>query len=329
VVDSAVEIYVSARPVRLEAAEALLIQRARTSADRIERLRTYASMLRAARDAGDTIRSVRIAKWLVSIADSLTVAERQSDQYERLFDGMSGDMLVYDAIDEITGLKTRMDSLRKSTAAYAALERGNWSIATGERPEALLLPIGHSASALTADFWYPANAGTPARPTRGRVALVLFLEHTDCITDSSYDDAGPAVQCAGRMAELRRLAKRYPEMEIDIIASTHGQFMYLPPTSSTDEAALIKGMVDSYRVDGAVLGITSTSFWRLPPPDDRRIDKDRPNYTHYSFGKSWKVGSGSMFLVDQDGLIADSWRMREDELGQFIEVLLHRQARGN
>lgn len=329
VVDSAVEMYVSAKPSRLEAAEGLLLHRVHTSTDRVERLNTYATMLRASREAGDTTRTIRVARWLVSIADSLTVAERQSDEYERLLNGMGGDLLVYDAIDELTGLKTRMDSLRKSTAAYAALERGNWSRATGERPEALQMPIGQRATPLTADYWFPANAGSSPRPTPGRIALVLFLEHTNCINQPSNDDAGSTAECASRMAEMRRLAKRFPSVEIDIVMSTHGQYMYLPPTAPAEEATLIKQLVDSYQVQGAVLGVTSTSFWRLPEPDARRIDKPRPNNEHYSFGKSWKVGSGSLFLIDKDGVISDAWRVRENELGRFIETLMQRENKGN
>jgi hypothetical protein len=329
VVDSAVELYTNARPTRLDAAEGLLMHRVRTSTDRVERMKTYFSLLMASRNAGDTARTVRVARMLVGIADSLTVPERQSDEFERLFDGNGGQLMIYDALDELTGLKARMDSLRKSTAAYAALERGNWSIATGERPEALQIPIGQRAAPLSADFWFPSTAGSPPRPTRGRIALVLFLEHTDCIGMPSTDDAGPTTQCTMRMAELRRLAHRFPSVEIDIVMSTHGQFMYLPPTSLVEEAALIKQMVDSYQVPEAVLGVTSTPFWRLPDPDSRRVEKILPNVARYDFGKSWKVGSGSMFLVDPDGLIADAWRLGEDELGHFIEVLMQRQNKGN
>ena len=330
VVDSAVDIYLSARPSRLAAAEDLLLHRARASTDRVERLKAYAALLRATRNAGDTARSMRAARWVVDVADSLTVAERQSEAFEKLGDGIGGQLLVYDALDELTGFRTRMDSLRRSTVAYAKLERDNWSRATGERPEALQIPIGEKAAGLTADFWYPGTAASAQRPTRGRTALILFLEHASCIGgDASIGDAGPAAPCVARMSEVRRLAERFPTLEVDIVMSTHGQFMYLPPTAPAAEAALIKEWVDAHHVPGAVLGVTSTPFWRLPDPDSRRVDKDRPNYMGYSFGKSWKVGSGSMFLVDSNGIIANAWRLREDELGQFIEVLTHRTDKAN
>jgi hypothetical protein len=326
VVDSAVDFYVHARPSRLDAAEGLLLHRVRTSTDRVERIRTYFTMFQASRDAGDTARTIRLARMLVNVADSLTVADRKSDEFEQPINGNSGPLIIYDALEELTGLKARTDSLLKSTAAYAALERGNWSKATGERPEAFQIPVGQHAATLSADFWFPSTAGSSPHPTRGRVASVLFLEHTECISSPASDDAAPTSQCTVRMAELRRLVHRFPSIEIDIVMSTHGQFMYLPPTAPADEAALIKQMVDSYQVPEAVLGVTSTPFWRLPDPDSRRVEKILPNVAHYDFGKIWGV---SMFLVDPDGLIVDAWRLRENELGHFIEVLIQRQNKGN
>jgi hypothetical protein len=329
IVDTAVMLYAGAKPVRLDAAEQLLFHRAKTTSDRVSRLKTYSTMLIAANNVADSVHSIRAAKLIIGVADSLTVADRQSDEFERMRDGMDGSLYIYDAIETLTGLKTRLDSLRKSTEAYGKLERANWAQATGERPEALEMPIAERASPLTADFWFPSTASAQPHPGRGHLSLVVFLEHTGCISQGSTDDAGPTVECVVRTSELRRIARRFPTLEIDIVASTHGQFMYLPPTAPAEEAALIKQMVDSLRIPGANLGVTTTPFWRLPDPDARRIDKELPNTAHYTFGKSWRVGSGSMFLVDSEGLIADAWRVREEELGQFIELLLQRQSKGN
>jgi hypothetical protein len=325
IVDTAVMLYSGAKPVRLDAADQLLLHRAKTSSDRVSRLKTYSTMLIAANNVADSVHAIRAAKLIMGVADSLTVADRQSDAFERMRDGFDGSLYIYDAIEALTGLKTRLDSLRKSTVAYGKLERANWALATGERLEALEIPIAEKATPLTADFWYPGTASKESHPGRGHTSLVVFLEHTGCIGQGSNDNANPTPQCFMRAAELRRLAKRFPTVEIDIVASTHGQFMYLPPTSPAEEAALMKQLVDSLRIPGANLSVTTTPFYRLPDPDSRRIDKELPNTAHYTFGKTWKVGSGSVFLVDSDGLIADAWRVREEELGQFIEVLLHRQ----
>jgi len=326
-VDTAVQLYAGAKPSRLDAADQLLLHRAKTSGDRVQRLKTYETMLLAANNVADSVHAIRAAHLILGVADSLTVADRQSDDFERLRDGYDGSLYIYDALETLTGMKTRMDSLRKSTAAYASLERAQWSKATGERGNALQIPIGERATALTADIWYPATAGSQPRPSRGRTALVVFLEHTGCIGQGSTDDAHPVSQCASRLAELRRLSHRFPTLEIDIVSSTHGQFMYLPPTAPGEEAVLIKQMVDSANIPGAVLGVSTRPFWNLPAPDSRRIEKPTANETHYTFGKTWRVGSGSMFLVDSDGVIANAWRFREEELGQFIELLLQRQGK--
>ena len=325
IVDTAVILYSGARPVRLDAADQLLLRRAKTSSDRVSRLKTYATMLIAANNVADSVHAIRAAKLIIGVADSLTVADRQSDEFERMRDGYDGSLYIYDAIEALTGLKTRLDSLRKGTAAYGNLERANWALATGERLEALEIPIAQHASALTADFWFPGSASAEPHPGRGHISLVVFLEHTGCIGQGSTEVANPTPDCIMRAAELRRLAKRFPAVEIDIVASTHGQFMYLPPTSPAEEAALTKQLVDSLHIPGAIVGVTTTPFYRLPDPDSRRIDKELPNTKNYTFGKTWRVGSGSIFLVDSDGLIADAWRVREEELGQFIEVLMQRQ----
>ena len=329
VIDSAVTIYVNAKPSRLSAAEALLARRLHGTTDRVERLRTYASLLRASQMSGDSARTARVAKWIVGIADSLTIAERQSEPYQKLGEGNGGDMLIYDALDELTGLPARLDSLRHGTEQYAALERALWSKATGERLNSLQIPVGQHPPPLTADFWYSSEPAAKAHPTPGRTALVLFLEHSDCIGSASDDDALESTQCAMRLAEIRRLVKRFPTLEINVVMSTHGQFMYLPPPAVADEAALIHQWFDAYHVSNAVLGVTSTPYWRLPDPDGRRIDKPTPNVDHYTFRKSWRTGSGSMFLVDSDGKIANAWRFREKELGEYIEVLMQRQTKGN
>jgi hypothetical protein len=286
IVDTAVILYSGARPVRLDAADQLLLRRAKTSSDRVSRLKTYATMLIAANNVADSVHAIRAAKLIIGVADSLTVADRQSDEFERMRDGYDGSLYIYEALE---------------------------------------IPIAQHASALTADFWFPGSASAEPHPGRGHISLVVFLEHTGCIGQGSTEVANPTPDCIMRAAELRRLAKRFPAVEIDIVASTHGQFMYLPPTSPVEEAALTKQLVDSLHIPGAIVGVTTTPFYRLPDPDSRRIDKELPNTKNYTFGKTWRVGSGSIFLVDSDGLIADAWRVREEELGQFIEVLMQRQ----
>ena len=68
--DSAILIYLKVLPRRLDAAEQLLVTRAHGSADRLERLELYDRLMEAAREAGDTTRSRRVAQWMLAVADS-------------------------------------------------------------------------------------------------------------------------------------------------------------------------------------------------------------------------------------------------------------------
>ena len=68
--DSAVDIYLRAQPQRLDAAEQLLVTRARGAGDRLDRLELYARLVDAAQNAGDTARARRAATWVVAVADS-------------------------------------------------------------------------------------------------------------------------------------------------------------------------------------------------------------------------------------------------------------------
>jgi hypothetical protein len=41
------------------------------------------------------------------------------------------------------------------------------------------------------------------------------------------------------------------------------------------------------------------------------------------------VGSGSLFLVDENGIVAGLWRFGERQVNQFIDVLIQRQNKAN
>ncbi|MBX6332537.1 MAG: hypothetical protein IRY91_11880 [Gemmatimonadaceae bacterium] len=325
--DTAIRIYLAAQPARVAAAEEILLARARESEGRVRRIAIYSELMAAAKRAGDTTRARRAAQRLVAIADSLTTAERQSEEYERLAHGAGGDRIIYAALDLLIGDRVRLDSLRHSTASLVALERSLWAHATGERPEALQIPTGERAPTITADYWFPREAGSAPRPTPGRVALIIFLDHTDCAILDPSGEARSGPLCAAWLAKTRRLEERFPTLEITIVSRTHGTFLYEPPPAPPEEAELARQMLESYRVPNAAIAVTTTPFWRLPEPDRRRIDNDLPNRTAYSFDKSWRVGNGSAFLVDQNGLIVTAWRFDESDLVQLIDVLMQR-ARG-
>ncbi|MBK5188430.1 MAG: hypothetical protein JJD97_09295 [Gemmatimonadaceae bacterium] len=89
---------------------------------------------------------------------------------------------------------------------------------------------------------------------------------------------------------------------------------------------LISKDLAAHRVPGTPV-IGTTEFFRLAAPDRRRIEnKELPNFTAYSFGKSWPSELGAAFLIDQYGTILyPTWQVsREFEcfLGGMIECLL-------
>jgi hypothetical protein len=320
--DTAVDIYLTTRPTRLDAAERILLSRARDGADRIDRLDLYARLMTAANDVGDTVRARRVAGWVVALSDSLTKAERESEKFEKLGHGSGGKLLVFGAMNVLTGLPTMLDSLRHSTASLVALERSMWARVTGERPEALPSPVGERAPAITADYWYPAEAASTPRPRPGHVSLLILFDHDACLKWNSAGDTKDT--CPMALASLRRLSERFPTLDITIVSGTHGSFLYAPPPTPTDEADMIRKWLETSRIRGAAIAVSSTPFWNLPRPDARRIDRDTPNATNYAFRTSTKWTYGS-FLIDQDGVIVAAHGFFEPDVGKLIDVLMHRQ----
>ncbi len=335
VIDSVVRISLDAQPVRLAAAESLLTERARHQTDRLERLKIYVQLMGQAAGVHDTARARRAAQQVVAIADSLTPAERESEKFQE----GGGPLVVYYAWYSLVGERVLLDSLRRSTAAYVRLKRAMWAKANGRRPEAFDFPIGEKAAPLTADFWFPADSARGPRPTPGRVALVVFLDRAQCVdrpndptfaSNDKRDETLPS--CWQWGMNLRRLAERFPALQITVVARTHGYFLYGPPRAPAEEAGYIARWVAGHHIPGT-LAVTSTAFWHLDTPDGRRIDKPDSNVTRYSFGKSWPA-EGGVYLVDPDGVIVEGtgisahWGLASVQLSQKIDVLLHRSEGG-
>jgi hypothetical protein len=114
-----------------------------------------------------------------------------------------------------------LDSLRRGTPADVARLRSDWAKASGESGESYgrLRPAGSIAPPIEADFWFRRDDGAAPRPTRGKVALVVFLDQSRCA----------AQQCFIAYAALHRLAARYPELEITLVARTHGYLSQAAP----------------------------------------------------------------------------------------------------
>jgi hypothetical protein len=329
--DSAVDIYLSAVPRRLDAAEQLLIARARSGPDRLDRLALYLRMMNAATEAGDTVRGRRAGEWLVATADSLTQAERESEKFEKL-GPEGGNVTVFAAMLQIAGVKTLSDSLRHSSMAMVGLMRKMWSQFTKERAEALPFPLGEHAPQVVGDIWYPREAAGEKHPAAGHVSIVEFVDASalngSCLGVSGWGVVTDA--CIYSFSLLRRLSERYPGLDITLVVGTRGNFLYAPPPTPAEEAELYHNWIEPFHIKGVVMSVTTRPFWNFPAPDGRRIDKLTPNSIAYGFRKSWAVegsGTGGKYLIDQDGIIVDV-SFNEPATLAFLDVLMHRQQGG-
>jgi hypothetical protein len=332
VLDSAVQGYLllpfgarlqmKADPVRLPAAESLLVK-VGSFPDSLhslkDRLLPVFEFLRAAKVAGDTARIRWAAQRYLELDARLSNVDRRSQFYEEL--GATVEYLVLTTQQEAALL----DSLRRGTAAYVALQRAAWAKASGELPQSLRFPIGERAPAIEGNFWFRRGDSSAAHPTNGKVSLVVFLDMCQ-----GHDD------CWAPYASVHRLAQRFPALEVTIVARTWGFFSQMAPPAPNREADVLRELLQDFHQLPGALAVTATDFWRLDPPDRRRIDRPTANETHYSFGRTWQIGRGTTFLVDQSGTIVGVGRLgshdmfavpdMEEHFARLIKILQARTS---
>ena len=233
-----------------------------------------------------------------------------------------------------------MDSLRRGSAGYIALRKANWTTATGERADAIPFPMGQRAPAIEGDFWYVPGSDSDhsaiarrsqpdhVRPALGQVSLLVFLDY-ECSQATRSRRTG-VDRCWDTYAILRRLAKKFPRLEITLVARTTGTFWPLPPVEPSAEADLFREWWLGFQHLPGTLAVTETKFWRLPEPDSRRINREVPNQVNYSFGKTWQATNRSAYLIDRNGIIVSVFapleRRSEPNAEQLIDILLNQQV---
>ncbi|MHB2035050.1 MAG: hypothetical protein ACYCVE_17015, partial [Gemmatimonadaceae bacterium] len=271
--------YQQAQPLRMALEERLI----RQSPPRIKwrRLAAFVTIAGASMSTGDTARLRRYANDAMTLADSMEPSDYQTlaasfkmsvANARRLTLTMGG--ILANAI--LGTSRAALDTLRESTPAYARFMRAIWPKALGPAPPKYQV-MGKPAPPLSADFWMPGAAGQHARPTPGRVSLVVLMHHGDCQHGESIgmiQTGDPSVpgRCFRIAAILHRLAARFPKLQITTIAPTQGQFVYDLTDSAKAEAAQFDRQMAAYHWPGT-WGMVTRPFWRLPDPDDRRIDK--------------------------------------------------------
>lgn len=309
-------------------------------ADRVKRLTIYVQMsmfVSKAHPDSALMRMAGVSRTISGILDSLT--DREMDElvskYGILAEGIddAGDFVhrYYAMLNMTLGEQTFLDSLRRSTAAYVKLRLDNWTRATGLRAETYGFgnPLGEHAPPLEADIWVGYDPAKGPRPAPGRISLVVFVNSHECngTITRSYEMYG---NCASVLEPLARLEDRFPELDITVVAESHGYFLYLKDGITPEkEAQLTKRWLEAHGVD-APLAMTTSASWRLPDPDGRRLSRPTDNRTNYSFGGKWEMGSGKALLIDADGTVVHGREMNRwstfEEYGAMIEILLERQV---
>lgn len=351
IADAAVALYMRAQPARLAPAESILIERAR-KVDRIGRLKTYFDLMQQGIALDDTIRARRFGERVVAIADSLTPAERMSKAFTA-WRGVMKVLITWHYLGAFDG--PALDSLRRSTAAYVRFGFGVLARLGGgpsaSAAMAAAMATGKQAPPIVADFWFPPDSARGPRPMPGRVNLVIFLDRADRCLEYMYRTAGgyDRSYTHGRLssdkydeyglcwwlgAYLRRLAERFPTLEITVVTRTHGYFMYAPPLAPAEEAAYIARWAAGHHFPGT-LAVTAADFRYLDPPDNRRLAKADPNDEHYQ--RLTNLSSREeAYLIDRDGVIVDSVLGVDNlmtpflsrRLNRLIDVLVHRDDGG-
>jgi hypothetical protein len=292
------------------------------TSDPLKRIAKYDQLIGSANRI-DTAMTLDAAQKLLAEVDHLTGAEQRRFQADQALMGKA----FFAAT--LVARPAMLDSLRHSTRGYVTLVRAQWARATRQRLEALPIAVGERAAKLTGDAWLNADSGN-TRPRSGRIGLVVFVDHKLCL---GVQDSGPVLDgCWSAYSALRRLAQRFPELDVTLATWTHGYFAHSAIPDPKDEIDLVRRwLLDAHNLPGAI-AVTATPFWRLPDPDRRRIDEEIANRTNYRifFGKP--AAPGLAIIVDREGIIVDAsslHRYSESHLAEVIEILVNRDDRGD
>jgi hypothetical protein len=312
ILDSLVNVYLAARPVRLEQADRVIaqIEKLGTQVPWLMLTRDYARVLRVARLVGDTARARAIAQKIVAQPEKLSEVERRGPDFK----GLVGEVSL--AILYLEHHRVR-DSLLRSTEAYVDLAQAYWKKTLyGEK---FGIPLGEQAPRIQADWWFPPTNNDTIRPRRGHITLISFLR-SDC-----YENA----DCMNREVTMRRLAQRFPLLDITIVAGTHGTFGGNIRSPQEEAKLQVKLWREYYKIP-ATIAVENVPYWRLPDPDRRRIDQNEGNADRYRFGEKYVPASD--ILIDENGKIVywgNLHRESEADYAELIDILIHRIQSGN
>jgi hypothetical protein len=306
ILDSVAKLYLQARPARMTAVDSIAQQfiKLGKAIPWPQRWSLFSSILDAAHTAGDTMRIRQSGEQLLAIADGLTEAEKRSPEWTGSGKG-AGVVMVRMVVER----QRMLDSLRKGSAAFAALQQSYMSESLKKYGFSLPWPFGKQAAKIESDFWYPPTAQKNQYPRLGKISLIMFVGEGRSLPNT-----------AEHMAALRRLKQRFPNLDILLVGYTRGWFFGAVPPTPEEEGELIrKYLLDFYRIP-ATLTVAKTSFWRLPGYDRRRIDDDVPFEKAYGFVPNQKLVPGATWVVDETGTVVDYRSLNRKTEPGYIEI---------
>lgn len=322
---STVRLLAKAIPARLQLADSLLsdIQIYDTQWVTVDKLDVFGILCRLAYISRNDTLVTKYCGGFLGIVDKLTDGE---------FSLMGPALpITTNIIYRIVKRIELQDSLRKSSLAYVRLALALQAKAfRGMGGRSVL---GEKAVPIRGDFWFPESARSMGYPRSGKITVVLNMKMG---ADVQGHDLSALVM-------IRRLATRFPDLDIVTLSGTTGHFGVLAPPPPAVEAELnYQRVINFYKIP-MVAAVTTTPYWRLSDPDHRRVFDPYPHseeylniyrtlladaeYTPSTRLSGWGNASYSGLLVDAEGVIVDFARMSTEEeatLVANIEILMKR-----
>ena len=317
------------KPPRFRLAEDIIVAVAPAFRDRIMRLHALQIPLAFAEIGVDSALVKRAAARATALGDSLTKKEWEAFADE-------GTTLAFQDADSVRanfgqrlaavlegafGEAVLLDSLRRSTAAYAALQRSTFRRVFGDVPEnhPAFPAAGKRAPPVTGDVWIGGRDSSRQVPTPGRVSLVLVAP------ESCFGEVlSPYSYCAGRLGALSRLMRRFPDLDVTVLNGTLGYWKFVKDgVTDSVESRLTQKVLEVHGVR-ARLVTRSTPFVRLKAPDDRRVNRYESLYQDPLI----RNYPGGATLVDHDGIVVhseDLSRYSEPRFARRVQALFDRQ----
>lgn len=239
--------------------------------------------------------------------------------------------------NEVINYFGQLDTLRvNGPESYISIRQQSHQKALGVFADHFPLYVGHPAEPITPNRFIPLsstsqNAMDSVIPRPGRMSFMVFLRDGCRIEgQSGHEDMRPyqRSQCWAAYGVLRRVKKAFPQLDVTVVTQTLGVFGSKLMIDSLEEIKAIQSQWHSFHNLPVNLAIVYTGYWRLPPPDSRRIDIDPPYVDAYFGYPMYPMGTPGhqiAYVISPDRKIlskAGLDQYAERELMEFLEAAM-------